>query len=59
PYTNGENQCFCTDPGSGLANSCRGHGAIRMFSCKKGIPIGLSLPHFLQGDKRYHEEVEG
>ncbi|CAG7828989.1 unnamed protein product [Allacma fusca] len=59
PHMNENNRCFCSDPGDDLANYCDASGVIRLFSCKKGIPIAVSLPHFLKGSTRFHEEVNG
>ncbi|CAG7826290.1 unnamed protein product [Allacma fusca] len=57
--SNPETDCFCTDPGHGLANSCDAQGFMRMFSCKAGMPVVLSLPHFINGDEKFLKEVEG
>ncbi|CAG7785909.1 unnamed protein product, partial [Allacma fusca] len=54
PLDNEDNRCFCPDPGHGLANYCTA-GAIRVEKCKKGIPIGLALPHFIKASKRLQD----
>ncbi|CAG7699983.1 unnamed protein product [Allacma fusca] len=59
PEVNEDNRCFCADPGDDLANNCDLSGALRIFTCKKAIPVGLSLPHFLHASERLLQSVEG
>lgn len=53
---NPDNACFCmVDEG----NSCGRQGLFNISACKFGAPMAISWPHFLYGDPKLLEEVEG
>lgn len=56
--TNDENTCFCTEPGLNKAG-CLKSGAIQLSACRRGAPIVMSTPHFLDGSEEYINGVEG
>jgi hypothetical protein len=58
PRKNEANRCFCTDPGNDL-EKCPKQGAYQLESCRKGAPIIVSLPHFLDGDEDYLNQTYG
>ncbi|CAG7827645.1 unnamed protein product, partial [Allacma fusca] len=58
PARNPDNQCFCINPGGGLNSECI-DGVYRAFTCKNDSPFVFSKPHFLDGDRRLVEGVEG
>lgn len=55
PDKNPENQCYC-DISSG---SCPPSGVFNATLCFKDAPIFASFPHFLYGDKKLFEKIEG
>ncbi|ODN04768.1 Scavenger receptor class B member 1 [Orchesella cincta] len=59
PRTNKDNECFCTNRGGQNFENCPKAGAYQIESCKKGTPLVVSLPHFLDGDAEYTEQVGG
>lgn len=48
-----ENKCFCRN------GKCLPAGLIDVHDCYYGFPIGVSYPHFYQGDPALVEAVEG
>ncbi|KAF7666783.1 hypothetical protein LDENG_00092620 [Lucifuga dentata] len=57
PVDNPDNQCFCTD--TVVTKNCTMAGVLDIRSCKAGIPIYISLPHFLHGSPSLREDVLG
>lgn len=49
-----ENDCFCT-----TGPPCSQQGLFNMSACKFGAPLSVSWPHFLHGDPKLLEDVEG
>ncbi|CAG2113131.1 unnamed protein product [Medioppia subpectinata] len=54
--TNPDNECFCVNDNT---DHCRLDGVYDMSACQHDIPIIVSLPHFLGGDKRITDRIEG
>ena len=53
---NPDNQCFCVaDPSA----PCGQQGLFNISACKFGAPMSISWPHFLHGDPKLLEDVEG
>ncbi|CAL8137069.1 unnamed protein product [Orchesella dallaii] len=59
PRLNKDNECFCTNRGGDEFQNCPKAGAYQVESCKKGVPLVVSLPHFLDGDNEFREQVGG
>ncbi|KAJ8388577.1 hypothetical protein AAFF_G00131420 [Aldrovandia affinis] len=57
PAVNPENQCYCTDPV--ITKNCTTAGVLDVSSCMKGMPIYISLPHFLYGSPHLIQDVLG
>ncbi len=58
--TNPDNACFCLEEDEDVAEErCTLDGIFDMSGCQDGIPLIVSLPHFLGGDKRITEKIEG
>lgn len=58
--TNPENACFCTEEDEDMAEKyCTLDGIIDISACQNGIPLIISLPHFLNADKRITSRIEG
>ncbi len=49
-----ENQCYCLTPGS-----CMPSGILDISGCQPGSPVYMSWPHFLHGDPKLFETVNG
>lgn len=58
--TNPESACFCTEEDEEKAEKyCTLDGVIDISACQNGIPLIISLPHFLNADKRITSRIEG
>ncbi|KAG9329599.1 hypothetical protein JZ751_003511, partial [Albula glossodonta] len=57
PTVNPDNQCYCTDPV--ITRNCTSAGVLDISSCRGGLPIYISLPHFLYGSPYLTQEVIG
>ena len=58
--TNPDNACFCLEEDEDLAEErCTLDGIFDMSGCQNGIPLIVTLPHFLGADKRITDEIEG
>ena len=58
--TNPDNECFCLEEDEDLAEErCTLDGIFDMGGCQNGIPLIVSLPHFLGADKRLTDDIEG
>lgn len=58
--TNPENECFCTEEDEDLAEKyCTLDGIIDISACQNGIPLIISLPHFLNADPRITSQIDG
>ncbi|XP_054158913.1 lysosome membrane protein 2-like [Oppia nitens] len=55
--TNPENECFCMNDNNDY--HCRLDGVYDMSQCQHDIPIIVSLPHFIGGDRRITDRIEG
>lgn len=53
---NPENECYCV---SEKKSQCKLNGIFDMSECQNDIPIIVSLPHFVGGDKRITDRIEG
>lgn len=53
---NPENECFCMDSNR---DHCRVNGIFDLAPCQNGIPIIVSLPHFLGVDESVTSKMEG
>ena len=47
-----ENECYC-------AGKCVPSGVFNVSSCRYGLPVYGSLPHFYKADKFYSQNVDG
>nr|XP_002123211.2 platelet glycoprotein 4-like isoform X1 [Ciona intestinalis] len=56
PLINEDNSCFCADLNHTV---CQHSGAILVSSCYYGVPLLVSLPHFLYEDGFYSEKLVG
>uniref|UniRef100_UPI00359009B7 platelet glycoprotein 4 n=1 Tax=Myxine glutinosa TaxID=7769 RepID=UPI00359009B7 len=52
-----DNYCFCKNSEAFLKN-CTKAGVLDLTPCK-GVPMFMSLPHFLFADEEYRRDVEG
>ncbi|MBN3320757.1 CD36 protein, partial [Atractosteus spatula] len=57
PAVNLDNRCYCTDRVA--TNNCTLGGILDISRCKDGIPIYISLPHFLHGSEILREAIIG
>lgn len=58
--TNPDNACFCIEEDEDLAEErCTMDGIFDLSGCQNGIPIIVTLPHFLGADKRITDHIEG
>lgn len=58
--TNPDNACFCMEEDEDLAEKrCTLDGIFDASGCQKGIPLIISLPHFMGADKRITDNIEG
>lgn len=58
--TNPDNGCFCLEEDEDVAEErCTLDGIFDMSGCQNGIPLIVSLPHFLGGDKRITDNIIG
>lgn len=53
--TNPDNACYCKSK----TEQCLPNGLSDLSPCYYNIPVAISLPHFLNGNKSLHEAVEG
>lgn len=51
--SNPEEKCYCPTP-----TTCLKKGMMDLFNCT-GVPVYVSLPHFLECDKFYQDSVKG
>ncbi|KAK7149496.1 hypothetical protein R3I94_008972 [Phoxinus phoxinus] len=56
PVVNPDNQCYCTDPV--ITKNCSTAGLLDLTPCR-GVPVFLSLPHFLYGSNDLVQAVVG
>lgn len=56
PASNPDNHCYCTE--TVISKNCTVAGLLDVTSCR-GIPIYISLPHFLFGSENLLQGVEG
>lgn len=59
PATNPDNACFCPPGTMERDGNCGTRGLFNISSCKFGAPMSISWPHFLYGDPKLLENVEG
>ncbi|XP_041113446.1 platelet glycoprotein 4 isoform X2 [Polyodon spathula] len=57
PVDNPENRCYCTD--TQITRNCTTAGILDISGCKEGMPIFISLPHFLYGSEDLQESIDG
>lgn len=55
---NEDNACFCTHYKES-SQLCLKSGAIQLSACRKGAPIVMSTPHFLDGSEEYLNQSIG
>ncbi|XP_039616987.1 platelet glycoprotein 4 isoform X2 [Polypterus senegalus] len=55
PNANPDNKCYCNEK----KDDCALAGILDISSCKEGLPVYISLPHFLYGNKSLLNEVKG
>ncbi|KPM06276.1 CD36-like protein 5 [Sarcoptes scabiei] len=58
-YTNPENECFCIEEEEDLAKQRCIDGIFDLSGCQNGVPVIVSLPHFLGADSRITDEIIG
>ena len=58
-HTNPDNECFCIEEDEVLAERRCVDGIFDLAGCQEGIPLIISLPHFLGADPRVTAEIEG
>lgn len=58
-HTNPDNECFCIEEDEELAEKRCVDGIFDLAGCQNGIPLIISLPHFLGADHRVVEQIEG
>ncbi|XP_056604459.1 platelet glycoprotein 4 [Triplophysa dalaica] len=56
PAVNPDNHCFCTE--TVVSKDCTLAGLLDLTSCR-GIPVYISLPHFLYGSEVLLQGIEG
>lgn len=54
PKENPDNECYCRNK-----PKCMKKGLSDMTPCYYTIPAAMSMPHFLNADPKFHEDVEG
>ncbi|KAJ8374096.1 hypothetical protein SKAU_G00046760 [Synaphobranchus kaupii] len=57
PTVNPDNHCYCHDPV--VTRNCTLAGVLDVSSCREGMPIYISLPHFLHGSQHLTQDVLG
>lgn len=57
PVDNPENKCYCKDPL--FTRNCTMAGILDISGCKEGMPVYISLPHFLYGSEALKEAIDG
>ncbi|OTF70560.1 CD36-like protein [Euroglyphus maynei] len=58
-HTNPDNECFCIEEDEELAEKRCVDGIFDLAGCQNGIPLIISLPHFLDADPTVVEQIEG
>lgn len=56
--TNPDNECFCIEDDEDLAEQRCVDGIFDLSGCQNGVPIIVTLPHFLGADKKVTEQIE-
>lgn len=56
-FDTAENQCCSTANDTGI--NCSVRGIFNVSACKFGTPLAFSWPHFLYGDPKLLDSVEG
>jgi len=51
---NPDNAGFCTPRGN-----CMGAGVLNVSTCRDGVPIVMSQPHFIEADEKYKSAIDG
>ena len=57
PATNPDNVGFC--PVGTVDGQCGTQGLFNISACKFGAPMAISWPHYLHGDPKLLDDVEG
>ncbi|XP_023666688.2 platelet glycoprotein 4 [Paramormyrops kingsleyae] len=57
PTVNPANKCYCHNENT--TRNCSVAGVLDTSSCREGVPIYISLPHFLYGSEILRENVLG
>lgn len=58
--TNPDNECFCMEEDEDKQEErCTLDGIFDLSPCQNGVPLIVSLPHFLGADKRITDDIEG
>jgi len=55
-----DNDCYCDPkPRPPIDPTCAPSGVCRLRTCKTGVPVAFTKPHFLQADPSIFETMEG
>ncbi|KAM6986271.1 platelet glycoprotein 4 [Aplochiton taeniatus] len=57
PTVNPDNMCYCTD--LVVTKNCTRAGVLGVGACRGGVPVYISLPHFLDGSPEMTQDVLG
>ncbi|XP_066580565.1 platelet glycoprotein 4 [Amia ocellicauda] len=58
PTVNADNRCYCSND-SPVDKNCTLAGVLNVSPCRDGMPVFISLPHFLYGSKSLSEAIDG